>query len=457
MKNTKFVKEFKIEDPMYQELSKDEKKTLPILLEASKIIADIYADQAQGHDTSLGANLYPSNLSNKVIEEAANKNAEILSPFTVVERGQKGLIAVPYHIKYKIQLEKISQLLFKASNILKDQSFSQYLKTASSSLVSGDYKQMDVSWLTTSDSTLQFLIGPYERYLDKRFFKKMSYLSFVGIKDPYYTKKAAEIHKILFSMVGDQPHRFTLSSKTQICSVRNIFFSGFLAEALISTEHIPSDDQIIRRYGSRLLCYLSTMDYKFDNYLYPIFNLIFEERFRESFSDDILRKANYYLMIVYGLSRQLHRYEGSRERLKELFPIFDEANSMVSGLQHCKHLILKGVINQKQLEAMIIMHICWSFSEWVFAKLSKLRYDFLRGDALALSFYFQNEALREFNGISWPNFSKIFFVIESLSTIFVRLLSQGTYAQAEKFLKENLSYSIFKSFDSKLSKVKIST
>ena len=195
------------------------------------------------------------------------------------------------------------------------------------------------------------------------------------------------------------------------------------------------------------------MDFKFNNLLYPIFKRIFEERFKKSYPEDLLKKGNYYLMLVYGLSRQLHRYEGSRERLKELFPVFDEVNSMVSGIQHCKHLVLKGVIDQKELEAIIIMHICWSFSEWVFAKTSQIRTDYLRGDALALNFYFQNEALKEFGGISWPNFSKIFFVVESLSTIFVRLLSTGTYSQAQKFLNENLSYEIFKAFDSKLSKV----
>lgn len=454
MKSSLAIREFKIEKAIYSQLAADEKKVLPILVKAARLVAPIYLDQEKGADEYRGANLYPPGTLDDEIELAAKKNPEILSPFTVVERITKGLVVTPYHIKYQSRLQKISRLLLKASRLSKNRAFSQYLATAAKSLLSGDYKKMDLNWLKSKDSTLLFLIGPYERNLDRRFFVKMAYLAYVGIKDPYYTKKATAIRDILLTTTGEEPHRYTLPSKIQVCSLHNIVFSGWLARALISTEHLPSDDQTIRKAGSRLIGYLSTTDYKFDHLLYPIFNQIFENKFKEAYSETLLREANYHLMFVYGLARQLHRYEGSRERLREFFPIFDEANSMISGIQHCKHLVLKGVINQKELEAIIIMHICWCFSEWVFAKKSQIRSDYLRGDAMALNFYFQNAALRESNGISWPNFSKIFFVIESLSTIFVRLLSRGSYGEAHKFLNGNLSYEIFKPFDSKLSNVR---
>lgn len=453
MKNSAAIHEFKVEKAIYEELAKDEKKILPILVKAARQLAEIYLDQERGYDKYPGANLYPPDISDKEIEQATKKNPAILSPFTVVEKEDSQLKSTPYHIKYQRTLKQISQLLLAASKIAKNQSFARYLATASQSLISGNYKQLDLAWLATENSTLQFLIGPYERNLDHRFFVKMAYLAFVGIKDSYFTKKAESIRDIFFTTVGDKPHRFTSPSQVQICSIRNIYFAGFLARALISTEHIPSDDQTIRESGSRLMGYLSTMDYKFNNYLYPIFKVIFQKTFQESYSTELLRRANYYLMLVYGLARQLHRYEGARERLKELFPILDEVSSMVSGLQHCKHLVMKGVLDQKELEAMIIMHICWSFSEWVFAKKSQLRVDYLRGDALSLNFYFTNEALRELGGISWPNFSRIFFTIETLSTIFVRLLAEGTYKEVENFIKQNLSYEIFRTFDSKLSKI----
>ena len=447
------IQHFKIENAIYRELADDEVDILPLLLKAGELIEKIYLVQEKGHEENFGSTFYPKDASDDELRKAESENSQIFSPYTVVTRQNGKLEVIPYHVKYRPILNKVSALLKKASKASKNTSFSNYLRVASQSLLSGDYKKMDLAWLNTQDSTLQFLIGPYERYLDKRFFKKMAYLSYVGIKDPVYTRKIKEISEVLATSLSDKPHRYTMLSKVQVCSVRNILFSGYVARALLSTEHFPSDDETIREAGSRLICYLSTMDYKFNTYLYPIFLKIFETSFRASYSEDLLKHANYYLMFVYGLARQLHRYEGARNRLGALYPVFDEANSIVSGIQHCKHLIMKGVIDQKELEAMIIMHICWGFSEWIFAKVSKIRSDYLRGDALTLNFYLQHGALREIDGISWPNFSKIFFAIENLSTILVRLLAEGSFDDAQDFLKGNLSYEVFRTFDSKLTKI----
>ncbi len=454
MKDSKAIKEFKIDKAIYSELSKGEMKTLPLLAKAANILASIYADQEQGYTKFPGANFYPHDVSNQEIEKAASINPEILSPYTVVEKSAKGIVAIPYHFKYKDSLQKISKLLYQASKISNKKIFSDYLKTASESLLSGDYKRMDLAWLATNDSNLQFLIGPYERYLDKRFFKKMAYLAFIGIKDPSYTKKAQEIRDIILNSVGDKPHYVISPSKIQICPVRNILFAGFLSRSVFSFELIPSDDQTIKESGSRLLSYLSSIDYKFDKLLYPIFNNIFDKRFKESYSEDLLRKANYDLVTVYGLARQIHHYEGSRERLKELLPVFEEISSIVSGNQHCKHLVLKGAIGQKELEAIIIMHICWLFSEWIISKKTNVREDYLKGDAIALNFLIKEGALKEKEGISWPNFAKMFFEMENLSIILNRLLENGSYSEAQGFLSKYLSYAPFEVFDRRLSRIK---
>ena len=452
MKNNAIL-EFKVEKAIFNELSFDEKKILPILIKVCHIVASIYKKQEYNHEKYPGASLYPYNVSDKEIQAAAKKNPAIFSPFAVVEMNRHELKVTPYHTKYASELQKISNLLLKASAISQNKEFARYLKMAGQVLLSGNYKAMDLAWLTIKDSTLQFLIGPYERNLDTRFHLKMAYVAVVGIKDRVYTKKAERVRDVLLTTIGDVPKRQPSATKVKISTIRNIAYSGFFAQAHSSIKHIPQDDQTIKEAGSVLLGFLSTMDFKFDNLLYPIFNEIFETRFKKSYTQDLLRRANYYLMLVYGFSRQLHRYENLKERLRELSPVINEINSMVSGIQSCKHLIMKGVINQKELEAMIIMHICWGFAEWVFAKKSNIRNNYLRGEALALNFYFQNAGLRELNGISWPNFSKIFFIIENLSTILIRLLVEGSYADADRFIKKNLSYEIFKNFDSKLSKI----
>lgn len=447
------IKTFKIDQENLNKLTKNEKKILPLLIEAVKKTDRIFL--LQENNKFKGANFYPHNATKEEIGEAAKEDPRIFSPFTVCERGRSDrLIAVDYHLKYSKLLNPIVNLLHQASKLCENKSFKEYLEILASSLASGSYQQADISWLAVKKSNLDIVIGPQERYLDKLFFIKRAYQGNVEIIDWPKTQKAREIRDILYTTIGEKPHRMVPPSVVDIQVHQCLIFAGFLARALFVQQYLPSDSDTIERHGSRILGYLSSIDYKFEKLIYPIFNAIFEKSFRTSYTKDLLKLGNYYYILLSAIAQQLHRYQNSRDNLKELFPIYDEVNSTVSGIQHAKHLVLKGVINQKELEAMMISQICWIFSEWLLSKETKIREDFLKGDALTLNFLIREGALLEKAGISWPNFAKMFFEIENLSTIFTRFLESGTYWQAQEFLSKYLSFEPFKAFDKRLSKIK---
>ncbi|MCR4324813.1 MAG: hypothetical protein NUV69_03970 [Candidatus Curtissbacteria bacterium] len=452
MKKTS-IKEFKVEDKYLKPLTKNEKKVLPLLVEAAKKIDKIFL--LQENNGYKGANFYPENASKEEIEEAAKVDPKILSPFTIVEKDETGnLIAVDYHEKYAKLLEPIAKILKEASKIAENKSFKNYLQVLSTSLVTGAYQQIDIAWLAIKGSNLDMTMGPYERNLDKLFFIKRTYQAHVGVINEAKTKRAKLVRDTLYTNIGPKMHRVTPPSIVDMQAEQVIIFAGFLGRALFSEQHLPADSETTERYGSRILGYLTSMDYKFEKLLLPIFEAIFEKEFKERYSKEVLRIGSYYYTLLTSVARQLHRYEGSRERLKELFLVFDEANCVVSGIQHGKHLVLKGVVDQKELEGVMVIQICRIFSEWVIAKTTNTREDYLRGDALTFNFLMREGALQEKDGISWPNFAKMFFEIENLSTIFVRFLEEGTYWEAQEFLNKYLSYDAFKSFNPRLSKIK---
>jgi len=98
----------------------------------------------------------------------------------------------------------------------------------------------------------------------------------------------------------------------------------------------------------------------------------------------------------------------------------------------------------------MISQICWGFSEWIIYRKSNVREDYLKGDALIFNFLVKAGALQEKGGVSWPNFAKIFFEMENLSIIFVRLLEEGSYLKAQKFLSKYLSVDPFEVLRNKL-------
>ncbi len=87
-------------------------------------------------------------------------------------------------------------------------------------------------------------------------------------------------------------------------------------------------------------------------------------------------------------------------------------------------------------------------------KKNHVREDYLKGDALTFNFLRAHDALQEKEGISWPNFAKMFFEMENLAAIFTRFLEEGTYIQAQEFLNKYLTLEPFKAFDRRLSSIK---
>ncbi len=447
------IKTFKIPSKILKTLTSNERKFLPILTEAAKKVDQIFA--LQENNKYKGANFYPYDVPREKIESAARLNHKILSPFTIVRKDKSGkLIAIDYHRQYADLLSPIAKLLQKASKLCQNKSFKNYLNILAQSLTDGNYQQADIAWLQVKGSNLDVIIGPHERYLDKLFFIKRAYQASVGVVDRSLTKKAKVIRDILYLPTRQHPQRITPPSIVDMQVQYCLLFAGFLARALFTRQHLPSDSDTTQRYGSRIIGYLSAIDYKFEKLIYPIFNAVFEKNFKASYSKDLLRRGNYYYALLTATAQQLHRYQNSRLRLKELFPVIDEANCVASGIAHAKQLVLKGIIDQKELEAMIIATICWIFSEWILNKKTNIRGDYLKGDALNFNFLLRQGALQEKEGISWPNFAKIFFELENLAVIFVRLLEEGEYHDAQEFISKYLTFEQFKSFDKHLLKIR---
>lgn len=439
---------FKLDKKVYAGLSEDDKKLLNILKGAVKDTAKVY-------ELQLEDGFYPEGISKKVLEEAAKKNPEILSPFSFVHKKNGKLEATPYHQKYAKYLVPISKKIEKAARICKNKSFKTYLKARAKSLADGSYKETDIAWLNVKNSNIDFSAGPFERYLDKILFIKRVFQAHVGIIDKEKTQVAEEVKETLYSSAKLSPEKYhstDIPKKGVTILVENcLASSGYMADTLFSREHFPSDLDVMQQHGAKVLIYQSQIDLRFKKLYYPIFKLLFEKRFAKKYSRELLYEAITFNAMVYELGRMLHKFPGSRERLKELYGPIDEANGFASGIEHSKHLVVKGLVSQDKLESMIIMHIVWMLADWlIYQHNNKINENHVVGGAILLNSYFSHGALHETEGISWPNFSKIFFEIETLTYQLVALLQHGSYSQARQFIKRNADLSIYQRLSRKL-------
>lgn len=444
---------FKLDPKITSYLSGEDKKILKILEGAVRDIAKVYELQVK-------SGFYPKNSSKQDVERAARDNPDILSPFTIVEKKDSKLDAILYHKKYAKFLGPIADKIDQAANISTNPSFKKYLKSRAKSLRDGSYREADIVWLNVKNSAIDFSIAPFERYLDKMFFIKRIFQAHVGVIDLARTANANKIKEALYTSAKLSPEKYHSTNipkkGVQVLVENTPATAGYMADVLFSGEHFPSDLDIMQQYGSKIIYYRSQMDLKFNKLYYPIFKLIFEKRFAARYSKELLLQAVARNALLYELGRQLHKFEGARERLKELYGPIDEANGFASGIQHSKHLVVKGLLSQEELEAIIIMHIVWMFSDWLFYKQSRGMDNYILGDAILLNTFITKGALKEKEGISWPNFSKIFFEIEELADQLVELLRSGSYKKAENLVKRHSDFSNFEKLGKNLGNLKVS-
>ncbi|HSO85709.1 MAG TPA: hypothetical protein VLQ91_04105, partial [Draconibacterium sp.] len=215
-------------------LTEKEKQMLPLLLDAAKIIEEIYWKQAYGDKDSLfsaglaeytekllrinygpwerlndnkpfvqgfgekpaGANFYPTDMIKEEFE--AWNDSTKTSLYTVVRRGEDGkLNSVPYHVEYKEQVEKAASLVLQAAGLAEDTGLKNYLEKRANALLTDEYYESDVAWMEMKNNNIDFIIGPIENYEDQLFGYKAAYESFILIKDREWSEKLTRFAALL--------------------------------------------------------------------------------------------------------------------------------------------------------------------------------------------------------------------------------------------------------------------
>src|SRR5579872_1245048 len=120
----------------------------------------------------LGANFYPEDMKReefeswaKALPAAEREKAEGF--FSVIRRGpDRKLAIVPYSKAYASDLTKAAALLREAAGLTENASLKKFLTLRAEAFLSDDYYASDVAWMDL-DAPLDITIGPYETYNDE--------------------------------------------------------------------------------------------------------------------------------------------------------------------------------------------------------------------------------------------------------------------------------------------------
>lgn len=437
-------------------LSQGEKVLFDKLIRAAESIAPLYLKQK--NPKYPGANFYPHKVSREEIKKAAKQNPAILDPYTFVEQDKFGeLVAVPFHIKFHRELTKISNLLKEAANLSPDRNLKLYLQSRAEALLTDNYDESNILWLKTANSQIGFVIGPFDRYLDKLFFKKRAYMAWVGILDKEQTREAEKLKSmVLTSQRKCLPG--TKRVKTSLIRTRvedTAIFSGLIADFLFVGNNLPSsaDLYLVKKYGTLSTIFKPTLKSRFENGIFQIFKRIFSETIQKKYSKKNLYQGYLRSVILHEVCHSLMRYEDATTRLEEFFPYFDELYTEILGIKNCGSLVLKGALTQKELESILIMYISHNFNRWLsFLKNPNLIH-YARGAAIVTNYLLQERAIKIDKRITLSKFANLYICIDHFSRLLEYHLALGSYEEAKKFIKQYSSFEVFEPFLPQLRKI----
>lgn len=449
-------------------LSDNERKVLPYLIEAAKLMDSIFWMQSVPENTivnltvlsddqklfyalnygpwdrldnfkpfvkgvgekPLGANFYPTDMTKAEFEKFESTDKKSL--YTIVRRDENGgLITIPYHQFFEHQL-KAADLLDSAAAITADEEFKKYLSLRADALRTDEYDVSDIAWLNMQNNTLDLIVGPIENYEDRLFGYKAAHEAYVLVKDKAWSAKLAKYVTYLEELQENLPVDPIYKSEkpgtdAQLNAYDVVYYAGDCnGGSKTIAVNLPNDETIQKTVGTRRSQLKNAMRAKFDQILLPISEVLIDSAQRKHITFDAFFANTMFHEVAHGLGVK-NTIDGSqtvREALKEKYSALEEGKADILGLYMIHQLHGKKVYTDGELMDNYVTFLASIFRSVRFGAASA------HGQANMVRFNFFKEkgafVLNE-NKTYAVDFDKMTIAMNELSAIILKLQGDGDY------------------------------
>ncbi|WP_452228001.1 dipeptidyl-peptidase 3 family protein [Lacinutrix sp. MEBiC02404] len=458
-------------------LTENEQKMLPILIDAANKMNDLFWYEAYGdcdallntisdEDTKryvkinygpwdrlngnasfvkgidakpLGANFYPKDMTKEEFEAADMKDKS--SIYNFVRRDENGkLFTIPYHEKFKHEVEEVSELLLEASKLADDAGLKKYLELRAAALLKDDYQASDLAWMDMKTNTLDIVIGPIETYEDQLFGNKASHEGYVLIKDQAWSKRLEKFSAYLPELQKGLPvdaayKKETPGTDSDLNAYDVVFYAGDCNSGSKTIAiNLPNDEEVQLAKGTRRLQLKNAMQAKFDKILLPISEVLIDESQRKHITFDAFFANTMFHEVAHGLGiKNTINGKGTvRESLKEHSSALEEGKADILGLYMIQQLHAKGELKEDLKDNMV------TFMAGIFRSV-RFGASSAHGKANMIRFNFFKEKgafTRNEDGTFMVNFDKMEEAMKDLSNLILTLQGNGDYEGVAKLVAD---------------------
>lgn len=460
-------------------LSDNQKQMLVKLIDASKIMDDLFWQQSFGEKKSdflakisddkvkkyadvnygpwdrldgdkafltgyekkpLGAQFYPADITKEELNKAQITDKQGL--YSVVRRDEKGaLYSIPYSKAYKKQLTKASELLKQASKLADDKEFADYLNLRAKALLTDDYQASDFAWMDMKNNPIDVVIGPIENYEDQLFGYRAAFESYVLVKDLAWSEKLAKYAAYLPELQKDLPveqkyKQEVPGSDADLNAYDVIYYAGHSnAGSKTIAINLPNDEEVQLKKGTRRLQLKNAMQAKFDKILVPIAHQLIVPEQRDNITFNAFFANTMFHEVAHGLGiKNTLTGKGTvRQSLQEHASALEEGKADILGLYMVTQLLNKGVITEGKLEDYYTTFLAGIFRSVRFGassahgKANMIRFNFFKKEGA----FSQNE-----QGLYQVNMDKMGAAMAKLSGLILTLQGNGDYQGVDTLVKD---------------------
>lgn len=312
-----------------------------------------------------GAGYYPEDMTAEEFEahlaaHPADREA-FSSTVTVIRRGDKGLVAVPYSQEYRAPLERAAAELRAAAAATDNESLKRFLTLRADAFLSDDYYASDFAWMDL-DSPIEVVIGPYETYEDSLFGYKAAFEAFVCVADPAESARLALYKGELPSLekalpIPDEHKNLSRGAESPI-RVVDLAFSAGDTKAGVQTVafNLPNDERVREAKGSKKVMLKNVMHAKYDAILTPIAARVLPPADVAKVGFETFFQHVLFHELAHGLGPGRIVKEGRqtevRLELKELYSAIEEAKADVLGAFSVYQLADRGLVPQAIVDSL---------------------------------------------------------------------------------------------------------
>ncbi|WP_232526589.1 dipeptidyl-peptidase 3 family protein [Marinilabilia rubra] len=460
-------------------LSPNQKKMLPLLFDVADIMDNLFWQQSWGNKKSLlrkidnqhlkeytrinygpwdrlndnkpfikeigpkpeGAGFYPVDMQKEEFEEFENHNKN--SQYTILERDKEGkLLVVPYHEKWKKELQQAAELLNQAAELAENSDFKKYLTERAKALTTSDYYKSDMQWMDMKDNEIDFVVGPIETYEDGLMGIKTAFEAYILIKDMKWSEQlkrfAALLPEIQSNLPVDEAYKAEKPGSDSDLGVYDaIYYAGDCnAASKTIAINLPNDPDVQMKKGSRKLQLKNSMRAKFENILVPISEILIDTSQRQYIDFDAFFENTMFHEVAHGLGiKETLDGKGTvREALKETASAIEESKADILGLYIVTQLAENGELKNKDLMTNYVTFMAGIFRSVRFGAGSAHG----QSNMIRFNYFLEKDAFSrdDESGTYKINFDKMKQAMNELSNEILVLQGDGNYGKAKEMIEK---------------------